>query len=74
MSDSSLLSNHLLMRWLTTPAMTAIIKEAMISIKTPPPVARYRQDNTNIITYLIGISNDDFLLNNNFLKIRLYLT
>jgi len=51
------------MRWLTTPAMTAIIKEAMISIRTPPPVAGYRLSNIDIITHFIDISNDDILIN-----------
>ena len=42
LSNVSLLSSHLLMRWLTTPAATAIKKEIMTSMKTPPPVARCR--------------------------------
>lgn len=44
LSFESRLSSHLLMQWLSTPAITAIKKERMTSIQTPPPVAGYRTD------------------------------
>ena len=46
------LSNHLLMQWDTTPAVTATKNETTMSIKTPPPVVGYRLDNIIIISYI----------------------
>ena len=48
----SCLSSHLPMRWQTTPAATVTKKLISMSIESPPPVAGYRLDNIDIISYV----------------------
>ena len=58
----SSLSSHLQMRWQATPAVTATKKVITTSIRTPPPVAGYRWDNTKTIGFGMRseTKNDDF--------------
>ena len=46
----SCLSNHLQMRWQVTPAATVTKKDMTNSMRSPPPVAGSRVDNTVSIT------------------------
>ena len=42
-TDYLSLSSHLQTRWLITPAATAIIRDVIVSIWTPPSCSQYRR-------------------------------
>ena len=50
-TDYLLLSNHLQMRWLITPAITETIRDSNMSIINTPFPYRYRGGNIRIIPY-----------------------
>lgn len=57
-------SNHLQMRWQTTPAVTATVNEMNSSISKPPSCYQYRGGNKSIITLYVVQKNDFFRMQN----------